>query len=191
MKNLFSILLFSIIVLNLYGQKDEPKVEPFIKTGYGYFNDGLMIDGNVLSSELGMKLKNGYTISLKMNFADAVNDIASYPGMPDMEWNFIYSYKWATLSIGYEFMTKNQRHSIIPMMGPFFANELHTYPINTDEGGIDLRKDVRAMFGIDLSLQYMYNFKNGVSIGMNASGCLAYQYGPIYLTVMPVVVLRI
>ena len=99
MKNLFSMLLFSIIVLNLYGQKDESKVVSFIKTGYGYFSDGLMIDGNVLSSELGMKLENGYTISLKMNFADAVNDIASYPGMPDMEWNFIYSYKWATLSI--------------------------------------------------------------------------------------------
>jgi len=190
-KNLFSITLFSIIVLNLYGQKDEPKTVPFIKTGYGYFNDGLMIDGNALSSEIGMKLKNGYIFSLKLNFADAVNDIAFYPDMPDWEWNFIYSYKWTTLNVGYELITKNRRHSIIPMMGPFYAYELTTYPVNTDEGGVELRKDIRATIGIDLSLQYLYNFKNGISVGLNASGCLAFQYGPTYLTVMPVLAIKL
>jgi len=190
-KDLFSILLFSIIVLNLYGQKDEPKTVSFIKTGYGYFNDGLMIDGNVLTSEIGMKLKNGYIFSIKMNFADAVNDIAFYYDLPDYEWNFIYSYKWVTLNIGYEFMTKNQQHSFIPMMGPFYANELKTYPMLTEEGGLELRKDNLPMIGIDLSLQYLYNFRNGISVGLNVSGCLAYQYGPTYLAVMPLVAIKL
>lgn len=29
------------------------------------------------------------------------------------------------------------------------------------------------MVGIDISLQYLYNFNDGISLGLNASGCLA------------------
>jgi hypothetical protein len=190
LKNLL-LLVISIVSLNLYGQSYQRKTIPFLKTGYGYFNDGLMIDGNVLSGEIGIKLKTNYIFSLKMNFADAVNDIANYPDIQGVDWNFIYSYKWVTLNIGYEFMTKNHHHSFIPMMGPFYSCQLTTYPLLTDEGGLELRKNVRDMVGIDLSLQYLYNFKNGISVGLNGSGCLAFQYGPTYFTVMPVVAIKV
>lgn len=190
MRNLL-IFVLSVLTLSLFGQTEQSKAVPFIKTGYGYFNDGLMIDGNVLSSEVGMKLKTGYIFSLKMNFADAVNDIAFYYDMPDSDLNFIYSYKWVTLNIGYEFLTKNQRHSFIPMMGTFYANELKTYPMKTEEGVLELRKDILPMIGIELSLQYLFNFRNGISVGLNASGCLAFQYGPTFLSVMPVVAIKL
>ncbi len=29
------------------------------------------------------------------------------------------------------------------------------------------------MVGIEISLQYLYSFNNGISVGLNASGCLA------------------
>lgn len=190
MRSLFLIVLCTL-TQSLFGQTGQIKTVPYVKTGYGYFNDELMIHGNVLSSELGIKLKTGYIFSIKVNFADALNDIAYYPYLPDYDLNFIYSYKWVSLNMGYEFMTKNRRHSVIPMMGPFYSSQLKTYPLDTNEGGLEIRKDIHSMVGIDLTLQYLYNFTNGISVGLIASGCLAYQYGPTYLTILPIVVFKL
>jgi hypothetical protein len=89
--------------------------------------------------------------------------------------------------MGYDFRAKNQHHSFIPMLGIYYANELTTYPDVNDRGGLVLIKNNLEMIGIGISLQYLYNFNNGISLGLNASGCLAYQYGPLYFTAMPVV----
>jgi hypothetical protein len=191
MKNILLIMLFSLCVFNLSAQNDESKIIPYIKTGYGYFNDELMINGNVLSSEIGMKLKNGYLVSLKFNFADAVNDMALLYKTDGVDINFIYSYKWTSLNLGYEFSSKNLHHSFIPMFGVFYSYQLITYPNITDEGAFELLKNSFPMVGIDLSIQYLYNFKNGISVGLNASGLLAYQYGPTSFTLMPIVALKI
>jgi hypothetical protein len=89
--------------------------------------------------------------------------------------------------MGYDFRTKNQHHSFIPMLGIYYSSQLITYPLGTDDGGLELKEDNWESVGIDISLQYLYNFNNGISVGLNASGCLAYQYGPVYFTAMPVV----
>lgn len=192
MKVILQVILFCFFSQLLYGQKECTKQTiPYVKLGYGYFNADQMLDGNILSGEIGVTMKNGYMVSLKMNFADALNNIATYPEFQDFTWNFVYSYKWLSLNLGYEFMTKNNRHSFIPMFGPFYSAELITTPTLDYEGAFLLKKTETQIIGIDLSLQYLYNFKNGISVGMNASGCLAYQYGPTYLAVMPIVVLRI
>jgi hypothetical protein len=176
----------------LYAQEEPNRQNiPFVKLGYGYFNADQMIDGNILSGEIGLKLKNSYLVSLKMNFADALNDIANYPDFKDVTWNFVYSYKWLSLNLGYEFMTKNHRHSIIPMLGPFYSTELKTTPTSDDNGMFMLDKYENQMVGVDISLQYLYNFRNGISIGMNASGSLAYQYGPTYISVLPIILMRL
>lgn len=185
------LIFFGLLTINLYGQTESSKTIPFIRIGYGYFNDKQMINGNILSGEVGIKMKNNYLFSLRINFADAINDIAQYPDIEGIEWNFIYSYKWISLNMGYEFMTKNRKNSFVPMMGPFYSNELTTYPISTDEGGIELCKDLRSIIGIDLSIQYLYNFKNGISAGLNASGCLAYQYGTSYFSLMPIISIKV
>lgn len=191
MKSIITILIICIATLNVFSQSNEKSTVPFMKMGYGYFNDGLMIDGKVLASEVGIKLNTGYIFSLNINFADALNDIAYYPDIQNVEWNFIYSYKIVTLFVGYEFIAKNRRNSFIPMFGPFYSNELTTYPLLTDDGGLELIKNNRPIVGINLALQYLYNFKNGISIGVNASGCLAFQYGPMYYTVTPVIALKL
>jgi hypothetical protein len=191
MKYKIAILIICITTLNAFSQSIEKSTIPFMKMGYGYFNDGLMIDGKVLASEVGIKLNTGYIFSLNMNFADAVNDMAYYPDFQNVGWNFVYSYKVVNLFVGYEFMTKNRRNSFIPMFGPFYSSELTTYPLLADDGGLELIENVRPMVGINLALQYLYNFKNGISIGVNASGSLAFQYGPMYYTVSPVIALKL
>ncbi len=183
-------LIFSIIFLlslNLIGQTNEKKVVPFLKTGAGYFSDELMIDGKILSGELGIKLSNSYFFSLQYSSADAFNDVAAFSGLENVEFNFIYIYRIYTLNIGYELMSKNKRHSFLPMLGPFYSENKITTPTLETENKLELEKIIRPNIGFSLALQYLYNFKNGISVGLNASGSLAYQYGPLYYSVMPVV----
>ena len=183
------VLIFSIIFIisvSLLAQNNEKKLVPFLKTSAGYFNDQLMIDGTILSSEIGIKLSSGYFFSFQYSFADAFNDIA-VSDMKNVDFSFIYIYRIYTLNIGYELMSKNKRHSFLPMLGPFYSEQTITTPTVTDENRLELRKIVNPNIGFSLALQYLYNFKNGISVGLNASGSLAYQYGPLYYSVMPVV----
>ena len=191
MKSIIAILIICITVFNAFAQSIDKQTTPFMKMGYGYFNDELMIDGKVLTSEVGIKLNTGYLFSLNMNFADAVNDVANYPDIQNAGLNFIYSYKVVTLFVGYEFMTRNRRNSFIPMFGPFYSYQLTTSPLTTDDNKLELVKNVSENVGVNLALQYLYNFKNGISVGLNASGSIAFQYGPMYYTVAPVISLKI
>jgi hypothetical protein len=191
MKYLILMIFFIIQVQWLLAQSKEAKNSPFIKTGYGYFNEYLLIDGNILSSEVGLRTKTSYILSVKLNFADAVNGVGNFQDVQGKNLNFIYSYKWISFNTGYEFLTKNQKHSFIPMAGFYLYNNLMTYPNFLNDGDFELRKENYSDIGIELTFQYLYNFKDGFSIGLNTSGCIGYNSGPIHFTVMPVVAIRL
>ncbi len=182
------ILLISGLLCfsNIFCQS-EYKMIPFLKTGAGYFNDQLMISGTVLSSEAGVKLNNGYLLSLQYSSAETYNDKANFPDLDFIDFNFIYTYKIFTLNIGYDFRTKNKHHSFIPMIGPFYSINQLTYPNITTDGMLDLIKNNLESIGISFTFQYLYNFSNGISVGLSASGNYAYQLGPLYYYLTPVV----
>jgi len=173
------------------GQNSENKVTPFLKTGVGYFNDELMIDGSVLWSEVGIKLSNRYFFSIQANLAETINDKGNYTDLGGMEFEFIHTYKIVTLFMGYELMSKNKMHSFIPMFGPFYSVNKFNYPEYDETNFYGIPNISTSNIGINLAIQYLYNFKNGISIGVNASGSLAFQYGPMYYTVTPVISLKL
>ncbi len=186
MKRLILLLSGLLSFSNIFCQSED-KIVPFLKTGAGYFNDQLMISGTILSSEAGIKLNNGYLFSIQYSSGETFNDKASFSELEFIDLNFIYTYKIFTLNLGYNFTTKNKHHSFIPMMGPFYSINQILYPNITTYGMLELIKINQESIGISLTFQYLYNFKNGISIGISASGNYAYQLGPLYYYLAPVV----
>lgn len=186
MKKIFLVVIF-LSLFNAVHSQENAIVIPFMKTGYGYFNDGLMIGGSVLSSEVGIKQRNGYSFSLNYKMAETLNSKGDFTNFNLNKAEFIYTYQIVTLYMGYEFITKNQKHSFIPQMGPFYSNQHIVFPtVDLYSNPIIINK-FRPDIGFAFCLEYDYNLSTKISIGLNASGYLAYQMGPLYYSILPVI----
>ncbi|HPR30934.1 MAG TPA: hypothetical protein PLK12_02515 [Prolixibacteraceae bacterium] len=191
MRNYLFCTLALFVAIHASGQETVGKIVPFLKTGGSYLNEEFMIDGSALFAEPGIRLSNGYFFSLQFQLGETVNDIAQFPGMESIDFNFIYTWKMLTLFIGYELTSKNNRHSFAPRMGPCYARQDITYPSESEVYPLILVKSYSEFIGINLALEYLYNFRNGISLGVQTSGYLAYQYGPLFFTAGPVLCFRL
>jgi hypothetical protein len=170
-----------------FNQSGNDNMVPFIKAGYGYLNDELMIDGDVLWSDIGIKLANSYTFSLNFKFSETINDKGYFEYLGIKSAVFICTSKILTLFMGYDFRSKNNRHSFLPQTGPFYMIEHCERFAGDEDHNLIIVKDSSQDTGVAFALGYLYHFGKGISIGVNASFYLAYIMGPLYYTVSPVI----
>lgn len=190
-KKEFLIGLGIFLLVICYGQPDKDSVVPFIKTGYGYINDELMVSGNNLWSEAGIKLSNNYTFSFNCKFGETINSKGNFSSLGIETAELISTEKIFTLFMGYDFLSRNQKHSFMPQVGPFYSVQNIEYINYADATNLFIRKNSFKDIGVALELCYLYNFKSKISIGFNCSCYLAYQMGPLYYTISPLIALRL
>ena len=168
-----------------YTQNSSSSIEPFIKTGYGYFSDGFMIDGNVLFTEIGIKQSNGYFFSFNFKMGETLNDRGFFPGFDYNKYEFIYSYKIASLFMGYDFKTKNQKHSFLPKIGLFITTENNIHPSYDLDSSPIIIHQKESYIGAAVELGYQYYIFPNIAVGLNSSGYLGYNIGFMYFTFSP------
>jgi hypothetical protein len=190
-QKLFFLLAGLSSFITVLSQDSTVHVTPFIRTGVGYFNEWLMIDGNVLSAEMGLGLGNGYSFSLLYSFAETVNDRGNFENFGLDKGEFIYTYKLYNMMVGYEFTGRKQRHSFVPRLGLFYAVGKIATPVYDEEYNLSVQYLTEPYIGAVMELGYMYNFKRGISVGLSTGCYLAYQYGFMYFTITPVVAFNI
>ncbi|MDA3817633.1 MAG: hypothetical protein PF486_09670 [Prolixibacteraceae bacterium] len=188
MKIFFCITTLFIVFGFCSAKAQEEKTEWFMSSGVGYFNEDGMIDGSMLSAELGVKMKNNYLFSLRVTGAETMNNRGSWPNVPGNV-DLIYTYKIISLNTGYEFETKNRHHSVIPTLGAFYGDNRIIVPSYYSEE-FDLHEDHYYDLGALLAMKYEYNFNDNLSLGVRASTCLAMYYGFLYYSALPVFTLR-
>jgi hypothetical protein len=188
MKIFFCITTLFIVFGFCSAKAQEEKTEWFMSSGVGYFNEDGMIDGSMLSAELGVKMKNNYLFSLRVTGAETMNNRGSWPNVPGNV-DLIYTYKIISLNTGYEFETKNHNHSFIPTLGAFYGDNRMVIPSYYSEG-FYIDEDHYYDLGALLAIKYEYNFNDNLSLGARASTCLAMYYGFLYYSALPVVTLR-
>lgn len=191
MRNVF-LLLFVFTCISVYSQEELKQNREFVlKTGYGYFNDGLMIDGSVLWSEIGIKSKNGYIVSLNYKFSETVNDKYALSISDNISVDELnYSYNIYTLYVSYPFTSKNGKHHVLPKIGPYYSRyRVVQFDINS-LNILHIGTLVGESIGFSLGLEYQYSLNNTVAIGLVSDFLIAYQYGAEYLVVTPSVSVR-
>lgn len=193
MKSKFIILLVTCTIncITAFNQPMNDSITPYLETGFGYLNDEFMIDGSVLWSEIGLKLKNNYAFSLNVKFAEILNDRANFIFGSFETHELINTTKLFSLYTGYDFSSKKGNHRFLPRFGPFFCIEnIQTVKFDMDQNA-ELYTSSFQYIGVAVKLSYQYQFKSGVSVGICGSGYLAYQYGYLYTTVSPFISIRL
>jgi hypothetical protein len=160
---------------------------PIIKSGYGYFNDELTIDGDFLWSEVGLKLKNNYILSLNFKLGETINDKGNFYNYGIESAELIYTEKILTLFMGYDFRTKDRKHSFIPELGPFYSRQNTEWITIDNDNNTIIKKNSFEDIGVAVELCYLFHLKSKISFGLTVSGYLAYQIGPLYYTISPVI----
>lgn len=191
--NIQKYLWFIVIVLMVktsYCQTDAAKIKTLMSTGAGYFNDQMMLGGKVLWSEIGLKLNNNYIFLLQSNLAETLNNRGNFIQLSiENEMEFLYTYKILNLLIGYEFQSKNEKHLLSPMFGPFYSEKSIVYPVQYEDI-LKISRSKTNNIGVALAIRYQYNINNNISAGIQASSNLGYQYGYIYGSITPVITIR-
>lgn len=186
-------VIFALILLLLANvalcQNEGNDIKLYVSTGYGYFNDEGMQDGQALLGEIGLKLNTGYLFSVQAIGGETINDKGDWPSFNGDKFEFLYTYKILCLNTGYEFITKNQHHSFIPMVGGFISNNRIVYPTQY-ENYLDISLDEYFDIGAMITLKYAYNFNSNISVGLQASTNIAVQMGFLYYSVFPVITIK-
>lgn len=191
LKLLFLLIASLFISVTGFNQNSSTGVEPFIKTGYGYFSDGFMIDGNVLFTEIGIKQSNGYFFSFNFKLGETLNDRGFFPGFDYNKYEFIYTYKIASLFMGYDFKTKNQNHSFLPKIGLFITTENNVLPSYDLDSTPIIIHQKESYIGAAVELGYQYYIFPNIAIGLNSSGYLGYNIGFMYFTFSPTICFKL
>lgn len=195
MKTFAFLILF--LVTATFGRAQEQleqiKVKPFISTGYGYYNQDFLLDGTSLMSEIGLKLPNGYVFSVQFHLASNENTIGSWPPLAELglDFDLIYSQRILSILTGYEIVSCNQRHTVTPIIGPFYCCKKNARPSYDDQYFYGTKIEVESFLGFAPGLRYSYNFKNGISVGVNSSFYFAMHYGLFSYSVMPIIAFRL
>lgn len=182
----YLILIAGIFIVKIaFTQNSSKSIEPFMKTGYGYFSDGLMIDGSVMWSEIGIKQNNGYFFTFNYKLAETLNDRGYFEGFGFSSYKFIYTYKIASLYMGYDFASKNKKHSIVPQVGLFVSTENNVHPSFDQDNNPIIININQPYIGAAIELGYQYYILPNMAIGFNSSGYLGYNIGFMYFTFSP------
>jgi hypothetical protein len=187
MKSQITLLVIYYIVsfTNCFAQSTNDSIIPIIRSGYGYVNDELTIDGDFLWSEAGIELENNYIFLFNFKFGETINDAGDFTYFGVEKAELIYTLKIGSLFLGYDFRSKDLRHSFMPELGPFYSvQNIQKIGFDSSNNSVILKDSFRDV-GIALELSYAYHFKSKISFGINASAYLAYQMGPLYYTISP------
>ncbi|MFZ5941420.1 MAG: hypothetical protein ACOYXB_12685 [Bacteroidota bacterium] len=188
MKNLKFLLLILFITHagKSLSQDTLSKAHPYMKAGYGYINDELMIGGDMLCAETGIRLKNNYILSLNYKFGETTNNKGNFSYLGVSSAQLIYTTKIVTFFTDYDFRSKNGRHSFMPGLGVFYSKQNWERWHEDESANLLIDKDSWEDIGFAGEISYYYNFVNGISLGINCSAYLSTIMGPLYYTVSPV-----
>lgn len=188
MKNkLFLSILFLMFANIAFSQTESnTPTQLNISTGVGIFDTDGMLKGTVLLSELGYLLKNGYTMTLQGYMAETLNNKRS---IDNYNFEFLETYKVASLLFGYKLYSQLKKHALTPMLGPFISLERIVTP-DYDLQNFQIKEARFIDIGFAISVRYEYNLSHNSSIGLLFGTNIGYQYGYLYSYAVPVLSIR-
>lgn len=195
MKILVFLLLLSL--LSTLGkaqiQTEQTKIKPFMATGYGFYKHNLILNSTSLLSEIGIKLPNGYVLMAQLQSTSADNTIGTWVPMAEMglDFDLIYTQKYIWLLTGYEIVSNNQRHTLMPIVGPFYCIKKIATPNFDNQFFYGTKIEKEHLLGFAPGLRYSYNFKNSISVGVNSTFYFAMHYGLFSYSITPIVAFRL
>lgn len=192
MRTLLIVCILVVFITNkVFSQNEIVKAQPFLSTGFGYYNQDLKLNGLSEWGEFGLKMQNNYVFIVQASLSENINTIGKWPILANLAFDRIGTHKVFCILAGYEFITLNTRHTFMPMIGPFICVENMTIPNFDNENFYGTKLLSEYYLGFAPGFRYTYNFKNGISIGINSSFNFAAQYGLISYSVSPMVSFRL
>jgi len=188
---ILEVIASFLLVNTVFSQTDTNKAHLFLSSGYGYYNNGNVLDGQAVWTEFGLKMKNDYVFIAQASLAENINTIGSWPALEDLKFDRIGTHKLFTIFIGYEFQTRNKRNTITPMVGPFICMQNTSTPNYDDQNFYGTLLIKKYYMGFSPGLRYTFNCKNGISLGLTSSINFAVDYGLISYSVSPLVSFRL
>jgi len=189
----FKYLLMPVVLfltLSVYSQEpiDKNGFRGFVKFGPGYYMnvfDGVL-NGQTLWAEAGYKLPNNLLVSIgfmysKTNAENSANVL--------QENGTFYFYQDYSLNFSYEFVIKGN-HKFVPGIGLVYDIMLIPSVDAYIQGG-ELYLGTRVLddheLGINMNLDYHYDFKNRLFIGARVRGTYLISIGIDHIVFSPII----
>ena len=193
-----TILIFWILVFGInlsFSQKSggkERDLKGFVKTGTGFFADVFFEKfepGQTLWTEGGVKLSNDLLLSAEAAFSYVKSESENiWGGHKDAE--SILFYQDYSLNIGYE-ITIRGGHKFTPSLGVLYDrlsnSSTDVYVDNNNNLIIEQPVYIDQELGLNLNLDYYYQFKSNFFLGARANVVYLLSIGFENIAFTPVV----